>query len=60
VRRRQREEIARVSRAHENVAARAEGRPPEEQLSDDPESQAEVILEESELRIEEGARKSND
>ncbi|HVA06754.1 MAG TPA: hypothetical protein VNG12_08450 [Acidimicrobiales bacterium] len=39
----------------DNVASRAEGRPPEEQTSDDPEAQAEVILQESEDRTAEGA-----
>jgi hypothetical protein len=39
----------------DNVASRAEGRPPEEQTSDDPEAQAEAILQESEDRTAEGA-----
>ncbi len=39
----------------DNVASRAEGRPPEEQTSEDPEAQAEAILQESEDRIAEGA-----
>jgi hypothetical protein len=39
----------------DNVASRAEGRLPEEQTSDDPEAQADVILQESEDRIAEGA-----
>jgi hypothetical protein len=39
----------------DNVTSRAEGRPPEEQSSEDPEVQAEVILQESEDRIAEGA-----
>jgi hypothetical protein len=43
---------------HEAVISRASGRPPEEESSEDPEHQAEVILEESEERIEEGAEKS--
>lgn len=43
---------------HEAVVSRASGRPPEEESSEDPEHQAEVILEESEERIEEGADKS--
>jgi hypothetical protein len=44
----------------DEVASRAEGRPPEERSSDDPTGQAEVILEESEARIEEGAAKSTE
>jgi hypothetical protein len=43
---------------HEAVVSRASGRPPEEQSSEDPEHQAEVILEESEERTAEGADKS--
>jgi hypothetical protein len=39
----------------DNVMSRAEGRPPEEQTSDDPEAQAEAILQDSEDRIAEGA-----
>lgn len=39
----------------EDVASRAGGRPPEEESSDDPTSQAEAILQESEDRIAEGA-----
>ena len=42
----------------ESVASRASGRPPEEESSDDPEHQAEVILEESEDRTDSGADKS--
>jgi hypothetical protein len=38
-----------------NVASRAEGRPPEERTSEDPAAQAEAILQESEDRISEGA-----
>jgi hypothetical protein len=37
------------------VASRADGRPPEEASSDNPEAQAQVILEESEGRIADGA-----
>jgi hypothetical protein len=44
--------------AHEAVESRASGRPPEEASSEDPEYQAEVILEESEERTIEGAEKS--
>ena len=44
--------------SHEAVMSRASGRPPEEASSEDPEHQAEVILEESEERIEDGADKS--
>jgi hypothetical protein len=44
--------------SHEAVVSRASGRPPEEESSEDPEHQAEVILEDSEERIEEGADKS--
>jgi hypothetical protein len=36
--------------SRKNVETRASGRPPEEAESDDPEAQAEVILEESEDR----------
>jgi hypothetical protein len=43
---------------HEAVESRASGRPPEEASSEDPEHQAEVILEESEERTFEGAEKS--
>jgi hypothetical protein len=39
----------------DNVTTRAEGRPPEEQSSEDPTAQAEAILQESEDRIAEGA-----
>jgi hypothetical protein len=42
----------------EAVSSRASGRPPEEESSEDPERQAEVILEESEDRTIEGAEKS--
>ena len=40
------------------VTSRASGRPPEEESSEDPEHQAQVILEESEDRTTEGADKS--
>jgi hypothetical protein len=40
------------------VTSRASGRPPEEDSSEDPQHQAEVILEESEDRTSEGADKS--
>ena len=40
------------------VTSRASGRPPEEESSEDPEHQAEVILEDSEDRTVEGADKS--
>jgi hypothetical protein len=43
---------------HEAVESRASGRPPEERSSQDPEHQAEVILEESGERTYEGAEKS--
>ena len=39
----------------DDVGSRAEGRPPEEQSSDDPTAQATAILQESEDRIAEGA-----
>jgi hypothetical protein len=42
--------------AHRN--SRAEGRPPEELVSDNPRAQAEAILEDSEARIEERAERS--
>jgi hypothetical protein len=41
-----------------NVETRADGRPPEEAASDDPEAQAEAVLEESEQRLAEGAKES--
>ena len=41
------------------VSSRASGRPPEEESSEDPERQAEVILEESEDRTIEGSEKSS-
>ena len=41
-----------------NVATRAEGRPPEEAASENPEEQAEAILEDSEDRLKQGARRS--
>jgi hypothetical protein len=40
------------------VASRAGGRPPEEASSDDPDAQAQAILEESEERIADGTRAS--
>jgi hypothetical protein len=40
------------------VANRADGRPPEEASSDDPDAQAQAILEEWEERIGDGARAS--
>jgi hypothetical protein len=39
----------------DEVASRAEGRPPEERSSEDPTSQAEAILQESEDRVSERA-----
>jgi hypothetical protein len=42
----------------DKVITRAEGRPPEEESSENPEAQAEAILKESEDRIEEGAEAS--
>jgi hypothetical protein len=42
----------------ETVASRADGRPPDERSSDDPEAQARAILEESEERTAEGFRTS--
>ena len=42
----------------EEVASRAEGRPPEERSSADPTSQAEAILQESEDRVSERAGKA--
>jgi hypothetical protein len=44
--------------SRKNVDTRADGRPPEEAGSDDPEGQAEAILEESEDRLEDGAKNS--
>jgi hypothetical protein len=44
--------------SRKNVETRADGRPPEEAGSDDPEGQAEAILEESEDRLEDGAKNS--
>lgn len=43
----------------EAVASRADGRPPDEATSDNPEAQAQAILEESEDRIAAGARTSD-
>ena len=42
----------------DNVISRAEGRPPEEETSEDPAAQAEAILQEFEDRIAEGAEGS--
>jgi hypothetical protein len=42
----------------ESIAARADGRPPEEASSDDPMAQAQTILQESEERMEVGAKGS--
>ena len=42
----------------DEVARRAEGRPPEERSSEDPTAQAEAILRDSEDRISEGADRS--
>jgi hypothetical protein len=42
----------------EQIFSRASGRPPEEESSEDPERQAQVILEESEDRTTQGADKS--
>ena len=42
----------------DEVASRAEGRPPEERSSADPTSQAEAILQESEDRVSERAGKA--
>jgi len=39
----------------DNVESQAEGRPPEEQTSEDPGAQADAILQESDDRIAEGA-----
>jgi hypothetical protein len=39
----------------DNVTSRAEGRPPEERTSEDPEAQAQAVLQESEDRIADGA-----
>ena len=44
----------------EAVSSRASGRPPEEGSSEDPERQAQVILEESEDRVVGGAAKATD
>lgn len=41
-----------------NVETRASGRPPEEGQSDNPEAQAQAILEESEDRTRDGAERS--
>jgi ribosomal protein S16 len=43
----------------ETVASRADGRPAEEESSDNPEAQAQAILEESEQRIADGAKASD-
>jgi hypothetical protein len=41
-----------MEKTSKNVATRADGRPPEEAQSDDPEQQAEAILDDSEERVE--------
>jgi hypothetical protein len=41
-----------------NVETRADGRPPEEAEAENPEQQAEAILEDSEDRLENGIRRS--
>jgi hypothetical protein len=43
----------------EAVASRADGRPAEEESSDNPEAQARAILEESQQRIADGAHSSD-
>jgi hypothetical protein len=47
-----------MSTRPDKVESRADGRPPEEAESDSPEEQAEVILAESEERLEQGAARS--
>jgi hypothetical protein len=47
-----------VGTSSKDVESRAEGRPPEEADSDDPEAQAEAILEDSEGRLEKASRES--
>lgn len=42
------------------VSSRADGRPPEEADSDNPEAQAQAILEDSEERTADGARASGE
>jgi hypothetical protein len=42
------------------VSSRADGRPPEEASSDNPEAQAQAILEDSEKRTADGARASGE
>jgi hypothetical protein len=44
---------------HEAIVTRASGRPPEEASSDDPERQAEAILEESEDRTTDVAKETS-
>ncbi len=44
----------------ERAQSRAEGRPPEEESSDNPKAQAEAILEDSEDRVAQGSAKSED
>jgi hypothetical protein len=41
-----------------NIETRADGRPPEEAETENPEQQAEAILEDSEDRLENGMRRS--
>jgi hypothetical protein len=43
----------------DNVASRAAGRPPEEQTSEDPEAQADAVLQDSEDRMAEGADRAD-
>jgi hypothetical protein len=47
-----------MGKSAKNVESRADGRPPEEAESDDPEEQAEAILEDSEDRLEQAAKES--
>jgi hypothetical protein len=42
------------------VSSRADGRPPEEASSDNPDAQAQAILEDSEKRTADGARASGE
>jgi hypothetical protein len=51
-------EDVRVEPNPESIGARADGRPPEEASSDNPTVQAKAILEDSEERMEEGAKDS--
>jgi hypothetical protein len=53
-----RKEKLTVGTSSKDVETRAEGRPPEEAESDNPEAQAEAILDDSEGRLKEASQES--